>query len=62
MNMLKKIHNKNIVKASIVSAIMLISTVLSNIVASNAAIESIAPPGATMDVFDGVVNCASSVF
>lgn len=52
MNMLKKIHNKNIVKASIVSAVMLISTVLSNIVASNAAVEAVVPPGATMDMFD----------
>lgn len=50
--MLEKIQNKNIVKASIISAVLLISTVLSNIVASNAAIESITPPGATMDVFD----------
>lgn len=52
MNMLEKIQNKNIVKISIVSAVLLISTVLSNIVVSNAAIESVVPPGATMDVFD----------
>lgn len=52
MNMLEKIQNKNIVKASIVSAVMLISTVLSNIVASNAAVETVVPPGATMDMFD----------
>ena len=50
--MLKKIQNNNIIRASIVAAVMLISTVLSNIVTSNAAIESIVPPGATMDVFD----------
>ena len=52
MNMIKKIQNNNIIRASIIAAVMLISTVLSNIVASNAAIESIAPPGATMDMFD----------
>lgn len=44
MNMLKKIQNKNIVKVSIVSAVLLISTVLSNIVASNAAVDTVAPP------------------
>lgn len=52
MNMLKKIQNKNIIRASIVAAVMLISTVLSNIVASNAAVEAVVPPGATMDMFD----------
>lgn len=52
MNMLKKIQNKNIVRTSIVAAVMLISTVLSNIVTSNAAVETVVPPGATMDVFD----------
>ena len=52
MNMFKKIQNKNIAKVSIVAAVMLISTVLSNIVASNAAVETVVPPGATMDVFD----------
>lgn len=52
MNMLKKIQNKNIAKVSIVAAVMVISTVLSNIVASNAAVETVVPPGATMDVFD----------
>ena len=50
--MLKKIQNKNIIRASIVAAVMLISTVLSNIVASNAAVEAVVPPGATMDMFD----------
>lgn len=52
MNILKKIQNKNIVRASIISAVLLISTVLSNIVASNAAVEAVAPPGATIDMFD----------
>lgn len=52
MNMLKKIQNKNIIRASIVAAVMLISTVLSNIVVSNAAVEAVVPPGATMDMFD----------
>ena len=42
MNILKKIQNKNIVRASIISAVLIISTVLSNIVASKAAVDT--PP------------------
>lgn len=44
MNILKKIQNKNIVRASIISAVLIISTVLSNIVASKAAVDTVAPP------------------
>lgn len=43
MNILKKIQNKNIVRASIISAVLIISTVLSNIVASKAAVDTVAP-------------------
>lgn len=52
MNMLKKIQNKNIVRASIISAVLLISTVLPNIVASNAAVDTVAPPRC----YDGYVR------